>query len=77
MEANTQLPEQAAQSVTPGQAAQPVQQPFQAAPAAPRRRRRRPTWQRNLIKYWPPVRFGLLVLILVMILVLIITLVLA
>lgn len=26
------------------------------------RRKRRPTWQRTLLKYWPPVRFGLLVL---------------
>ena len=26
------------------------------------RRKRRPAWQRTLLKYWPPVRFGLLVL---------------
>ncbi len=25
------------------------------------RRRRRPAWQRTILKYWPPVRFGLLV----------------
>lgn len=26
------------------------------------RRKRRPAWQRTLLKYWPPIRFGLLVL---------------
>ena len=26
------------------------------------RKKRRPAWQRTLLKYWPPIRFGLLVL---------------
>ena len=25
-------------------------------------KKRRPAWQRTLLKYWPPIRFGLLVL---------------
>ena len=54
-----------------------TQQPEQAVQPPRMKRRRRPTWQRTLIKYWPPVRFGLLILILVLILVLIITLILA
>ena len=54
-----------------------TQQPEQVAPPPRTRRRRRPAWQRSLIKYWPPVRFGLLILILVLILVLIVTLILA
>ena len=54
-----------------------MQQPEQAVQPPRTRRRRRPAWQRTLIRYWPPVRFGLLILILVLILVLIITLVLA
>lgn len=60
---------------------QPAQVPLEQSvpytqvqhPARPRRRRR-PAWQRNLIKYWPPIRFGLLALILVLMLVLVITL---
>lgn len=27
-----------------------------------RRKRQRPKWQRILLKYWPPIRFGLLIL---------------
>lgn len=26
------------------------------------RKKRRPAWQRLLLKYWPPIRFGLIVL---------------
>ena len=60
---------------------QPAQVPLEQSvpytqvqhPARPRRRRR-PAWERNLIKYWPPIRFGLLALILVLMLVLVITL---
>ncbi len=32
-----------------------------------RRRKRRPKWQRMLRKYWPPIRFGLIILIFVLI----------
>ncbi len=42
---------------------------------ARRRRKRRPKWQRMLLKYWPPVRLGLLALIFVLIVSLGVTLV--
>ncbi len=51
-----------------------IQQSTQAEQPVRTRKRRRPAWQRTLIKYWPPVRFGLLALILVLLLVLLITL---
>ena len=35
-----------------------------------RRRKRRPMWQRMLLKYWPPVRFVLLIVIVILIIVL-------
>ena len=41
--------------------AQEVQQVQEAQPVRTRRKRR-PAWQRTLLKYWPPIRFGLLVL---------------
>ena len=37
-------------------------------PPVRRRRKRKPTWQRLLHKYWPTIRFGLLVLILIAVL---------
>lgn len=40
-----------------------------------RRRKRRPKWQRMLIKYWPPVRLGLIALIFVLIITLGVTMV--
>lgn len=52
-----------------------TQQIEQAPQLAKTRRRRRPAWQRKLIKYWPPVRFGMLASILVLILVLVVTLI--
>ena len=44
-----------------------VQPEAPQAPAAPvrkrrKKRRKRPTWQRLLWKYWPPIRFGLIIL---------------
>lgn len=41
------------------------------------RKRRRPAWQRILLKYWPPIRFGLIILNLITFLVFLISLVLA
>ena len=48
---------------------QPQEPPAEAAPppVAPvkkrrKKRRKRPTWQRLLWKYWPPIRFGLIIL---------------
>lgn len=38
-----------------------VEQVQDLQPTRPRRKRR-PAWQRTLLKYWPPIRFGLLVL---------------
>jgi len=43
------------------QEVQEVQQVQEAQPVRTRRKRR-PAWQRTLLKYWPPIRFGLLVL---------------
>lgn len=42
----------------------------QSQPAQPvrRRKRRRPKWQRLLWKYWPPIRFGLIILAAVLLL---------
>ena len=83
MDATTQQPVQAPMT-DPMPQPQPVLQPDQVPqvnqipqPARPvrQRKRRRPAWQRNLIKYWPPIRFGMLALILVLILVLVITLI--
>lgn len=42
-------------------------------PVRRRKRRRRPKWQRLLWKYWPPVRFGLIILAAVLVLWLIIS----
>ena len=36
-----------------------------------RRRKRRPLWQRMLHKYWPPVRFALLIVIIILLIVLV------
>ena len=48
---------------------QPQEPPAEAvlSPVAPvkkrrKKRRKRPTWQRFLWKYWPPIRFGLIIL---------------
>lgn len=43
------------------------EEPLPEAPQAPvrkrrKKRRKRPTWQRLLWKYWPPIRFGLIIL---------------
>ena len=51
------------------------QQPPQAQPPVAPYRRRRPMWQRNLLKYWPPIRLCLIGLILFLLLILIITLI--
>jgi len=51
------------------------QSPPQAAQPMHVRRRRRPAWQRNLLKYWPPIRLGLIGLIFILLLLLIITLI--
>lgn len=34
-----------------------------------RRRKRKPKWQRTLRKYWPPIRFGIIIIVLVVLLV--------
>lgn len=44
-----------------------------STPPVRRRRKRRPTWQRLLHKYWPTIRFALLVLIMISLVVLIIS----
>ena len=41
----------------------------------PTRKRRRPTWQRMLLKYWPTIRFGLIVLNLLAIIVFLLSLI--
>ena len=46
------------------------------APAR-KRRKRRPAWQRTLLKYWPPIRFGLLVLNLLAFIVFLLSLIIA
>ena len=46
------------------------------APAR-KRRKRRPAWQRTLLKYWPPIRFGLLVLNLLAFLIFLLSLIIA
>ena len=42
-----------------------------------KRRKRRPAWQRTLLKYWPPIRFGLLVLNLLAFIVFLLSLIIA
>jgi hypothetical protein len=49
----------------------------QAAPPARKRKKRRPAWQRTLLKYWPPIRFGLLVLNLLAFIVFLLSLIIA
>ena len=46
------------------------------APAR-KRKKRRPAWQRALLKYWPPIRFGLLVLNLLAFIVFLLSLIIA
>ena len=41
------------------------------------RRKRRPAWQRTLLKYWPPIRFGLLALNLLAFIIFLLSLVIA
>lgn len=43
------------------------------APVRRRKRKRRPKWQRLLWKYWPPIRFGLIILAAVLVLWLVIS----
>lgn len=45
---------------------------YEQNPTAPvrRRRKRRPKWQRMLRKYWPPIRFGLLIIAAILLIVL-------
>lgn len=54
------------EQTVPDPSAEPTMSKEAPTPSSParqrRRKRRRPKWQRLLWKYWPPVRFGLIIL---------------